>query len=113
MQWNLPQAKEMFRPYKEESEESHARAKTRGVGVVLEEQRRWRTWDEIDLKILQWNADAILSCREELKEYVRRENVDILCIQETKLSEKDKTSQVQGYTVIRKDREQARGRESK
>ena len=44
-----------------------------------------------NLNILQWNADAILSSREELGEYTKRENVDIWCIQETKQIEKDKT----------------------
>ena len=74
------------------------------------EQRRKPV--ERDLNILQWNADAILSSREELKEYVKRKSVDIWCIQEKKLIEKDETPQVQGYTMIRKDRKQARGRES-
>ena len=43
---------------------------------------------------------------------MKRESVDIWCIQEKKLIEKDETPQVQGYTMIRKDRKQARGRES-
>ena len=47
-----------------------------------------------DLNILQWNADAILSSREELREYTKRGNVDIWCIQETKQIEKDKTPHV-------------------
>ena len=38
--------------------------------------------------------------------------MDIWCIQETKLIEKDKTPHKQGYTVIRKDRKQAMRRES-
>ena len=80
------------------------------VSYVERDQRRMPAVK--DLKILQWNADAILSSREEMREYVKREDVDIWCIQETKLIKKDKTPHVQGYTVIRRDRKQAMGRES-
>ena len=48
---------------------------TEEISYVEGDQRR-RPMGK-DLNILQWNADAILSSREELREYTKRENVDI------------------------------------
>ena len=66
------------------------------------------------LKILQLNIDSVMSKIEELKQLVKKHEVDIFMIQETKLTkavEKDKP-RVPGYTIIRKDREQPKGEEN-
>ena len=80
------------------------------VGGRARGEDRWRNIRREDTTV-KCRCNTV-KYKEELREYVKRESVDIWCIQETKLIEKDKTPQVQGYTVTRKDRTQARGRES-
>jgi len=64
------------------------------------------------LKILQWNADSLSAKLPELKEYIKKEEIDIFLIQETKLIPKDKTPKIPSYTIKRQDRPQKKGRES-
>ena len=52
------------------------------------------------LVILQWNADAILTKQDELK----NNGMNIFIIQDTKLVIKDKTPKFPGYTVLRRER---------
>jgi hypothetical protein len=63
------------------------------------------------LTILQWNAEAITSKKEEFKNYILENKIDIYMLQETQLKPKDATPTIPGYTVIRKDREQLVGQE--
>ena len=56
------------------------------------------------IKIIQWNADSILTKITELSECLKVHRVDICCIQETKLRPKHRTPTIDGYSTIRKDR---------
>ena len=64
------------------------------------------------LDILQWNADAISTKQDELRVFMKENGVDIFLIQETKLVAKDKTPKFPGYTVLRRDRLQWKGKEN-
>ena len=66
---------------------------------------------ETTLKILQLNTDSILSKIEELKEFIKKNNIDIFLIQETKLVRNDKTPKIPGFTTERRDRLQQKGKE--
>jgi len=66
---------------------------------------------ETTLKILQLNTDSILSKIEELKEFIKKNNIDIFLIQETKLVRNDKTPKIPGFTIERRDRLQQKGKE--
>ena len=56
------------------------------------------------LRILQWNADGVGTKMPELESRVREFEVDIVLIQESKLQAKHRTPQLQGYSVVRRDR---------
>ena len=62
-----------------------------------------------NLNILQLNVDSLLSKLEEFKMLLKEEDIQIFLIQETKLIMKDKTPEISGYTVQRKDRTQFLG----
>ena len=64
-----------------------------------------------NIKIMQFNIDALLSKVEELKTFLKKHQVDLFAIQETKLIIKDKTPCIPGYTILRKDRSQPKGKE--
>jgi endonuclease/exonuclease/phosphatase family metal-dependent hydrolase len=56
------------------------------------------------LKILQWNADGIGTKVVELERCLREFDIDVVVLQESKLLEKNRTPQFQGYSAIRRDR---------
>ena len=56
------------------------------------------------LKIMQWNAEGVIRKKTELERILKKENIDICCIQETHL-QKDKRFRVRGYQCFRNDRE--------
>ena len=60
------------------------------------------------LKIIQWNADGILSGIEEFKHFINGKEVDIFALQETKLRKQD-SIKVPGYTIVRQDRKMEEG----
>ena len=62
------------------------------------------------LKILQLNIDSIMSKVEELKDFIKKNKIDVFVIQETKLVRSDKPIRIPGYTVVRKDRKQPKGK---
>ena len=64
------------------------------------------------MTILQWNADAITAKIQPLRDYLIEKNVDVFLIQETKLVKKDNTPTFSGYTVLRRDRWQLKGKEN-
>ena len=66
---------------------------------------------EHNLKILQLNIDAISSKVNELRMFLEKHDIDVFCIQETKMLKKDKTPKFPGYVTERKDRGETRGRE--
>ena len=55
------------------------------------------------LILAQWNAEGLKNKKPELQEFLRREKVDIICIQETHLSEAHRFF-VRGYETFRHDR---------
>ena len=57
-----------------------------------------------NLKILQWNADAYLSKKEEFYHFAIGNNIDIFFIQETKMTRKDKTQPMKGYEIRKRDK---------
>ena len=56
------------------------------------------------LKIMQWNAEGVIRRKPELEHILKKENIDICCIQDTHL-QKDKRFRVRGYQCFRTDRE--------
>ena len=56
------------------------------------------------LKIMQWNAEGVIRKKTEIEHILKKENIDICCIQETHL-QKDKRFRVRGYQCFRTDRE--------
>ena len=56
------------------------------------------------LSILQWNANGIKTKMVELEEKVRRMEIDIIMIHESKLRSLDKVPRIAGYSTVRKDR---------
>ena len=63
------------------------------------------------LKILQFNIDSLLSKVEELKAFIKKHQIDVLAIQETKMIITDRTPCIPGYTIVRRDRSQPKGKE--
>ena len=66
---------------------------------------------ETKLKILQLNVDCITSKMEELKSFLKKNEIDIFLLQETKLIKNDRPPRFPGYTIERKDRVQPKGKE--
>ena len=63
-----------------------------------------RTGKRRNLRGLQWNADGINTKMAELNSLVEELDVDVILIQETKLTNKSKTPVLHGYTAVRQDR---------
>ena len=63
-----------------------------------------------NLKMLQINIDFLLSKLEELKMILKKEDIEIILVQETKAVKKDKIN-IPGFTLCRKDRTQLIGNE--
>ena len=61
------------------------------------------------LNILQWNADGLTRKASELEHRLKSSNVDICLIQETKLSKRNKTPKMKGYSAYRADRKNISG----
>ena len=61
------------------------------------------------LRLIQWNANGIKIRMLELADAVRRLNVDIVLIQETKLRALDNNPNIKGYSKVSKDRGIGRG----
>ena len=62
--------------------------------------------------IMQFNIDFLMSKLEELKMFLKEEDIAILLIQETKMTKSDKTPKVPGYTIRRQKRSQLVGNEN-
>lgn len=59
--------------------------------------------NKYNLKLGHWNANGLVEKWSELKNFIVKHNVDVMLVNETKLS-KNKLSAVPGYTIIRQDR---------
>ena len=58
---------------------------------------------------MQFNANGIGNKLTELGEFLKRHNVKVVVIQESKLSSNSKTPSIQNITTVRKDRRQGQG----
>ena len=65
--------------------------------------------DENSFSIMQFNANGIGNKLTELGEFLKRHNVKVVVIQESKLSSNSKTPSIQNFTTVRKDRRQGQG----
>ena len=65
--------------------------------------------DENSFTIMQFNANGIGNKLTELDEFLKRHNVKVVVIQESKLSSNSKTQSIQNFTTVRKDRRQGQG----
>ena len=65
--------------------------------------------DENSFTIMQFNANGIGNKLTELGEFLKRHNVKVVVIQESKLSSNSKTPNIQNFTTVRKDRRQGQG----
>ena len=59
--------------------------------------------------IMQFNANGIGNKLTELGEFLKRHNVKVAVVQESKLSSNYKTPNIQNFTTVRKDRRQGQG----
>ena len=65
--------------------------------------------DENSFTIMQFNANGIGNKLTELGEFLKRHNVKVVVIQESKLSSNSKAPSIQNFTTVRKDRRQVQG----
>ena len=56
------------------------------------------------LRIMQWNADGINTKIAELNHFVKEHKIDVVIIQESKLTENKPTPKLYGYATVRSDR---------
>lgn len=59
--------------------------------------------NNIDLSILFWNARGLRNKFTELKAYIRKENIDIVGINETFLDDSTNLENFNGYEIVRAD----------
>ena len=72
------------------------------VSVVADRRQRIRKIQR--LRIIQWNVDGIKTSAVDLQSLLRQREVDVVLVQESKLSSKDKTPSFPGFSVLRRDR---------
>ena len=79
-------------------------------GVVVETSAEDVTRKSCEsLKILQWNADGLRPKINELELRLKKERIDVVLIQETKLTPQRRTPKLCGYSSIRLDRKNQDG----
>ena len=61
------------------------------------------------MRILQWNTDGIKSKIGELEMRLKKRDIDLAMIQESKLGKGQRTPHIKGYIAMREDRQGARG----
>ena len=62
------------------------------------------TISDMTFNILQWNANGIGSKQTELSIFLEAHNVKVAAIQESKLTAKSRSPNIQNYTLVRQDR---------
>ena len=70
------------------------------------------TTNKEKMRILQWNADSFAAKKDEFKQVILKNKIDIFLIQESKMNSNDKIPTIPGYTILSKPRKQPRGKES-
>ena len=93
----------------EDDQEKEDNIEVEEQGVQGTQYKQTKTSDTT-LKMVQLNTDSIMSKIEELKDFNKKNEIDVFAIQETKLIKSDKTPKVPGYTVEREDRVQPKGK---
>lgn len=63
----------------------------------------------LSLEIVSWNAQGLHPKRDELQEYVDRNHVDVVLVNETQLSPVQQDPRLRGYMLYRTDRQGRRG----
>ena len=64
------------------------------------------------VRVLQWNADSFAAKKDEFKQVIQKNKIDIFLVQETKMTAQDKVPVLPGYTILSKPRSQPRGKEN-
>ena len=59
---------------------------------------------DMTLNILQWKANGISNKRTQLSIFLEAHNVKVVAIQESKLTAKSRSPNIQNYTLVRQDR---------
>ena len=90
--------------------EKEAEQTRQEVGEERESEYRQTKAKERTIKILQLNIDSFLSKFDELKEFIRKHDIDVFVLQETKMVKKDKLPTIPGYAMERLDRSQPKGK---
>ena len=67
------------------------------------------TMSDKSFNILQWNANGIGNKQTELSIFLEAHNVKVAAIQESKLTAKSRSPNIQNYTLVRHDRRQGPG----
>ena len=67
------------------------------------------TMSDKTFNILQWNANGIGNKQTELSIFLEAHNVKVAAIQESKLTTKSRSPNIQNYTLVRHDRRQGPG----
>ena len=67
------------------------------------------TMSDKSFNILQWNANGIGNKQTELSSFLEAHNVKVAAIQESKLTVKSRSPNIQDYTLVRHDRRQGPG----
>ena len=62
-----------------------------------------------DMKILQWNCNGIRNKLTELANFIDENNIKIVVLQETKLTANSSPPNIDGFTLVRKDRGKDKG----
>lgn len=63
----------------------------------------------VNISVIQININGIKNKIEELKMLIKEHDPDVVAVQETKLGEIDQTPTVEGYSIIRRDRDRIGG----
>ena len=93
----------------EESEIRRKNTQHEPVKIEYLNQRKRKDKSIKPIKVLQWNADSIRNKREELCIFLKRYDIDLFLLQETKLLATDKTPSFPGYAILSKPRRQVAG----
>ena len=67
------------------------------------------TMSDKSFNILEWNANGIGNQQTELSIFLEAHNVKVAAIQESKLTAKSRSPNIQNYTLVRHDRRQGPG----
>ena len=67
------------------------------------------TMSDKSFNILQWNANGIGNKQTELSIFLEAHNVKVAAIQESELTAKSRSPNIQNYTIVRHDRRQGPG----